>query len=143
ARLAVARSLRSLTHQEDVSSLFARAGGDEMRHLRQSFRLKFLHGIFQLTIGVGNALVLAQMLKPGLDQKRLQKTPGDRRVLEHTPRIGAVASALAREPLEREQERLALRGIDAVLHRDQHRPRSDSIASAALGMGQCMEGPMS
>ena len=77
----------------------------------------FLRGL----VGHGDALVLAQMLEPGIDQERFHHPPWLSRVFEYPPIVGAVAPALVGQAFERGEERLAIAWIDPVFHRDQDR----------------------
>src|ERR1700687_985565 len=46
-------------------------GGDEMRHLRIAGSVEAAYLLLQQTIGLGDALMLAQMLHPAFDEKGL------------------------------------------------------------------------
>ena len=92
-----------------------------MRHLRRTLQLKTLHLRLQHPVRIGDPLVLAQMLKPTIDQKRLDEACWVGGILEHAPSIGAVAPALAAEAVERCKECPAPGRIDPILDRHQYR----------------------
>ena len=63
-----------------------RRGGDEMRNLRCTDQMKPVNRLLHNAIGVGDALVLAQMLHPGFDQERLDNAALPRRRPRTRPR---------------------------------------------------------
>src|SRR5205823_2758959 len=94
---------------------------NQVRDFRRTLGLESANDVLQSAIGVGDALVLAQMLEPGVDQKRFHHPPRFGGVFEYPPGIGAVAAALMAEPFERREERLTIARIDSIFHRDQDR----------------------
>jgi hypothetical protein len=72
-----------------------------MRNLRHTLQLKTLHLRLQHPVRICHPFVLAQMLKPTINQKRLDEPGWVGRILEHAPAIGAVAPSLAAESIER------------------------------------------
>src|ERR1700722_18725775 len=66
-------------------------GRNQMRHLRLALELEALDLRLQHAVRIGDALVLAQVLEPGLDQEGLDEARRVGGVLEYAPRIGAVA----------------------------------------------------
>ena len=65
-----------------------------MRHLGIAVHMKSVHGLLHDTVGIGDALMLAQMLHPRFDEERFEDTSLFGGVLEDAPGIGAVAPPL-------------------------------------------------
>src|SRR4051812_33836517 len=93
---------------------------DEVRRRRRRFGIA-AHALLELAVGDGQAIVLAQMLEPGLDAESLDEAAGDRRVLEESPRIASAAPALSLQRRASGEEGLAMLGCDPVFHRHHHR----------------------
>jgi hypothetical protein len=73
-------------------------GGNQVRDRGLAPCAKALNGLLQHAIGIGDALMLAEMLDPGLDHEGLDEAPlllG--RVFEDPPGEGAIAPALRSE----------------------------------------------
>src|SRR6202034_72142 len=77
--------------------------------------------LLEEAIGLGDTLVLAQMLEPGVGAKGFDVTPVVRGIFEHAPIVGAVPAAVPRTGGERTQERLAVLRIDVVFDHYQNR----------------------
>ena len=80
-----------------------------------------MHAFLHQPIGIGDALVLAQMLHPGFHQECLDHPALLGRIFEYTPRIGAVATPFVLERYERFEKRLAVPWINAIFDGDQDR----------------------
>ena len=72
-----------------------------MRHLGRTPDVKTRDRLLQQTVGVGDAFVLAQVLKPRLHQKRLDEPAFLGGILKHSPAIGTVSAPLARQLIKR------------------------------------------
>src|SRR3954469_6703193 len=83
-------------------------------------RMSALSPLHQDTQACRGALVLSQILKPGLDEEGFHEPVILRDVLKDAPRVGAVAPALFTELLDRGEEWSAVRRSNAVLDRDQN-----------------------
>ena len=70
-------------------------GRHKMSDERLALRVILLDCVLQNAVGTGHALMLPQMLKPGLDKKRFDEALRHSRVLIDAPGIGPVALALA------------------------------------------------
>ena len=92
-----------------------------MRHLRIAGAVEAEQFFLQQTVGLGDALVLAQMLHPAFDQKSLENATLLRGIFEHAPGISAVAAPLMLEARQRFEKRFAVGGVDAIFDGDQHR----------------------
>ena len=68
-------------------------GGDPVGDLWCAVSLKTRNSVLQQAVRPGDALMLAQVLKPGLDQECLDETAFLRGILEHAPAIGTVTAA--------------------------------------------------
>ncbi len=64
-----------------------------MRHLGIAGPIEAAHLVLNETIGLGDTLVLAQMLQPALDEKGLDHAARMRGIFKHAPGIGAVAAS--------------------------------------------------
>ena len=60
-----------------------RFGRDEMRHFRRARQMEPMHALLHQPIGIGDALVLAQMLHPGLHQECLDHPACYGRIFEY------------------------------------------------------------
>jgi CO/xanthine dehydrogenase Mo-binding subunit len=60
-----------------------RLGRDEMRHFRRARQMEPMHALLHQPIGIGDALVLAQMLHPGLHQECLDHPACYGRIFEY------------------------------------------------------------
>ena len=100
-----------------------------------------LHRLLHQTIGVGDALVLAQMLHPGFHEERFQGY-GHRRQRPRTRpsdrRRRAAARARACHRLEKRRRDPAGRMRYSTVTRTG--PRSCAISCVVIGAGQCMDG---
>ncbi len=94
---------------------------DEVRRLGPLADLKVPYRLLGNPVPLGHAPVQTQMLEPRVRQKSLDEPTLVRRVLENTPVISAVSTALARVAIERIQKRFAVLGVDTVFHRHQNR----------------------
>src|SRR4051812_41022551 len=92
-----------------------------MGDLWVALEMKALHAVLDEAIGIGDALMLAQMLEPGFDEEALDETPGLGGILEEPPGIGAVAPPFMGELGGGGDEVGPSRGIDAIFDRHQHR----------------------
>ena len=77
-------------------------------------------GLEQDAVAGGDALVLSEVLDPGLDDEHLELPARVRGVAVHVPADGAVAAADRLEPPHGAQELLGLVGVHVVLERDEH-----------------------
>ena len=59
--------------------------------------MKSVHGLLHDTVGIGDTLMLAQMLHPRFHEKRFDETTLFGGVFEDAPGVGAVAAALVLE----------------------------------------------
>ena len=112
-----------------------------MRDDGRAGQMEFVHGVLHHAVGIGDALVLAQVLHPGFDQKRLEHAAVLGGILEHAPGIGAVAAALMLELGDGFEE--CLRGPAGRMRYStvtRTGPRSLSMSCDVIGCGQCMEG---
>ena len=73
------------------------------------------------SIGIGHALMLAQVLHPRFYQKGLDHAARLGGVLEDAPGIGAVAAPFVFELRQRLEERLAILGPDPIFDGNQDR----------------------
>src|ERR1700688_784731 len=94
-------------------------GGNQMRHLGLAGQLEAVHRLLYQPVGIGDTLVLAQMLHPRFDEEGLDKATLTGSVYEHTPSIVAVAPPLVLEFRNRLQEGVAVLWADAVFDRHQ------------------------
>ena len=83
--------------------------------------MKLRQSGLQLLVGRRDAFMLALMLEPGGDQKRLDHAGGFGRVLIDVPVVGAVAQALGFERMQRGKKRLTILRPDFVFDDDLHR----------------------
>ena len=90
-------------------------GGNRVRDRGLAPCVKALNGFLQHAIGVGDALMLAEMLDPGLDHEGLDEAPLLGRVFEDPPGEGAIAPALRSERGDGGKEGVAVLRIDPVL----------------------------
>jgi len=95
-------------------------GRDQMGHQRFTAICQCSHRFIQDAQACRGALVLSQILKPGLDEEGFHEPVILRDVLKDAPRVGAVAPALFTELLDRGEEWSAVRRSNAVLDRDQN-----------------------
>src|SRR3954469_5258238 len=93
---------------------------DQMVHQRFTTECQRSHRFIQDTQACRGALVLSQILKPGLDEEGFHEPLILRDILKDAPRVGAIASALFTEFPDRCEESSAVRRRDAVLNRDQN-----------------------
>ena len=80
--------------------------GDEMRNFGRAYSMKSRNHILQNAIGIGDALMLAKVLHPGVCQE--EEPSSFLGILEYTPSVGPVAAALARQFFERREKRVAI-----------------------------------
>jgi len=92
-----------------------------VRHGRGARELELPDRLLRQAIGLGDALMLAQMLDPGFDQEGLDEAALLRRILIDAPGIGAVALSFMADLRQRREEAVAALRIDAVLDRDEDR----------------------
>lgn len=111
-----------------------------MRYLGRAAEMKTVNRILDDAIGIGDPLMLAQVLHPGFDQERFHDAPFICSVVEDAPRISSVAAPLMLEPCQRFEERGSVLGIDAIFDCDQTGPRSSLMACLVIGAGQCIDG---
>src|SRR3954453_13925777 len=93
---------------------------DQMGHQRFTAVCQCSDCFIQDAQACRGALVLSQILEPGLDKESFHEPVILRDVLKDAPRVGAVAPALFTEFLDRCEEWSAVRRSDAVLDRDQN-----------------------
>src|SRR5947208_11587953 len=74
-----------------------------------------MHRFLQYAIGVCHPLVLPQMFEPGFHEESFEETALLGGIFEHSPRVGAVATASMRECFKRGKECFAVSRIDSVL----------------------------
>src|SRR5215813_10643030 len=87
---------------------------DQVGHLRRPRHVKSLDLLLDRPVGLGDPLVLAQMLEPGFHEERLHHASFLGGILENAPRIGTVTAAFLAELFECREKRLAVARIDAV-----------------------------
>src|SRR5580658_5236285 len=102
-------------------STASRFGSDEMRDFRLAAQLKAAHRFLHYPVGVGDALMLAEMLHPRIHKEGFDDAAFIGGVLINAPAIGAVAAALVAELFNGSEERFAVLWTDAVFDGDQHR----------------------
>ena len=66
--------------------------------------------LLKVGIGIGHALVLAQMLGPGFDHEPFQHLLRIGGILGDAPAIGTIAAAFLRQRIDRVQEAVAILG---------------------------------
>src|SRR2546425_7534166 len=96
-------------------------GSDQVRDRGRAVGVESVNRILQHAVGVRDAFVLAQVFKPGFDEKSLQHPSFDGSVFEYSPRVRTIASTLATEFFKRGEERFAILWIDPIFDRNQHR----------------------
>src|SRR6266567_4359179 len=104
---------------------------------RRSAAMKLRQPRLQILVSRCDTLVLALMLEPRGDQKRLDHVAGLGRVLVNIPVVGPVAQPLRFERVQRGKKRLTIVGRDFVVDDDLH--------GAAIGLhvvGHDGRGPM-
>src|SRR3954463_9457051 len=84
--------------------------------------VKALNLILQNAIGIRDTFVLTHVIEPGFYEKRLDHTPLDAGILEHSPCVGSIAPALPPEFVERHEECCSISRLYPVFDRDQDRP---------------------
>ena len=77
--------------------------------------------VLQQAVRLGDALVLAQMLEPRRHEKCLDKAAFLCGVLEYSPSVGAITTALACQFIHAGEEGIAVFWSDPVFHGHQHR----------------------
>src|SRR6516165_5144407 len=92
---------------------------DVMRGARRLAR-ETLHPFLDRAVGPGDALMLPQVIEPGVGEPDLDDPLRVRGVLEYVPVVATVAPTLAGERHECGEERFAVFGRNVVLDRDQH-----------------------
>src|SRR5499427_10123249 len=92
----------------------ARFGGNQVCDLRCPLSLKLLNRCLQHAISIGDTLMLAQMFKPRFHQEGLHHPAIVGGILEHAPRVGAVASPLMGELFQRCEEWFPVLWVDPV-----------------------------
>src|SRR3954467_13514283 len=93
-------------------------GRDQMGHQRFTAMCQCSHCFIQDAQACRGALVLSQILKPGLDEEGFHEPVILRDILKDAPGVSAVA--LFTELLNRCEEWSAVRRSDTVLDRDQN-----------------------
>src|SRR3954452_11294739 len=93
---------------------------DQMVHQRFTTECQRSHRFIQDAQACRGALVLSQILKPGLDEEGFHEPVILRDILKDAPGVSAVAPALFTELLNRCEEWSAVRRSDTVLDRDQN-----------------------
>jgi len=83
--------------------------------------VKSLDRLLDRPVGLGDPLVLAQVLEPGFHEERFQDASFLGSVLKNSPRIGTVTAALLAELFDCREKRLAVMRIDAVFDGNKHR----------------------
>ena len=91
-----------------------------MRHLWIAGSVEAAYLLLDKAIGLGDALMLAQMLHPAFDEKGLDDA-APLRIFKHALGIGAVAAPPMLEARQRVEERFAVGRVDAIFDGDQHR----------------------
>ena len=109
-------------------------GRDHVRDLRRTLQLKTLHLRLQHPVRIGDPLVLAQMLKPTIDQKRLDEACWVGRIQAPSRR----RSRPRRSSAARNARRLA--GSIRYSTVTSTGPRSSWISWLTTGAAQCSEG---
>ena len=79
--------------------------------------------LLDCTIRLGDALVLAQMLEPRLDQKGFHESAPLGCVFEDAPGIRSVSAALGGKTIKCVRNCSRLSGMHLILDGHQHRPR--------------------
>src|SRR4029079_12139788 len=87
-------------------------------------------------IANGGALVLAQMLEPGLDDEAFDVTPVLSRILVDGPHDGAVAAANRLQVADGFHKVIRPKGIDAVFDLDADRPLVGALADVEVSLGR-------
>src|SRR5262249_16172293 len=95
---------------------------DQVRDFWHVPYMKATDRLFRQPVATGYPLVLAQVLHPGIDVKRLDIQRRVRGIFEHAPVVRTVPPPLRRNDRERVEECLALLQPDTVLDGNQHRP---------------------
>jgi hypothetical protein len=70
---------------DDLGAWRSEIRGDEVCDHGLRVGIELADGILNAPIGVGDALVLSEMLEPGRQHERFHKPSGPRRVLEDVP----------------------------------------------------------
>jgi len=91
-----------------------------MRNLRITIDEKVADESLSHKVGIGYALVRAQVLEPRVRQECLDKSPILSGILKESPVVSAIAAALAGIAPQRLQKRQAVLRIDVVFHRYQY-----------------------
>src|SRR5437879_94578 len=101
------------------SDLWVRPRRDQVAdERRRNAAMKLRQSGLQLLVGRRDAFMLALMLEPGGDQKRLDHAGGFGRVLIDVPVVGAVAQALGFERMQRGKKRLTILRPESVYPSD-------------------------
>src|SRR5439155_6761178 len=104
-----------------LCSAQARLGSNQVCNFRCAFGMKPVHGILDYTISIRNTFVLAQVLKPGINEKGLYHPSFDCSILEYGPGICAIAATFLTKLFKRCEEWFAFPWINTIFNRDQNR----------------------
>jgi len=80
-------------------------------------------GVLDHSVCVGASLMLAEMLDPRFDHKGLDVPSGVGDVMVHTPTDGSISPSQPTQSVKSRCKVLTFAGIDAVINRDEDRPR--------------------
>src|SRR4051812_45749431 len=92
-----------------------------MRDRRRPAGVEAVDGSLERSVGFGDSLVLAQVLKPRIDHERFDPASFFSRILEHAPAVGAITLALGCYMPEGGEKRVAVFRLDPVFDRHQYR----------------------
>src|SRR5262249_20144193 len=116
-------------------------GAHQVRHHRMAIsHLEGLHFLLAGPIGLGHALMLAQVFEPILGDEGLDVASWVGRVGEMLPEECPITATHLTEPLQGLGELGASSRIHPVFHREITGPLSPGISPAITGGGQCCEG---